>query len=48
MRECERVDRELGERFICRRVGFVVEKMHGAVLDLDKVDVAGNDAFFFG
>ena len=45
VRERERVDRELGERLVGRRVGLVVEKMHRAIPDLDKVDVAGNSAF---
>src|SRR5579863_5862548 len=45
VRERERADRQLRERLICRRFGLVVEKMHRAIPDLEKVDVAGNDAF---
>ena len=45
VRERERVDRQLRERLVRGGVGLVVEKMHGAVPDLEEVDVAGNDAF---
>jgi hypothetical protein len=36
----ERVDRELGNRLVGPRVGFIVEDVHGAVSDLDKINVA--------
>jgi len=38
--ERERIDRELGNWFVCPCVGLVVEDVHGAVPDLEKIDVA--------
>jgi hypothetical protein len=48
VRERERVDRQLRERLVGDRVGLVVEKMHGAIPDLEEVDMAGNDAIVDG
>jgi hypothetical protein len=40
----ERVDRELSDRLVRTRIRFVVQDVHGAVSDLDKIDVAGDHA----
>ena len=39
--ERERVDRQLRDRLVGARIGFVIENMHGVVADLQKVDMAG-------
>ena len=44
MRESECVDRQLRERLVRGGVGLVVEKMYGAIPDLEEVNVAGDDA----
>ena len=42
MRERERVDRELRERLVGARIGFVVEDVDRAVPNLQEVDMAGD------
>jgi len=42
--QSESVDRELGDRLVGRGIGLVVEDVHGAVSDLQEVDVAGDNA----
>ena len=39
----EGIDRELRERAVGAGVGLVVEDMHRAVADLQKIDMAGDD-----
>ena len=43
-RERERVERELRDRLVGAGVRLVVENVHRAVADLEKIDVAGEDA----
>ena len=42
--ERERIDRELRDRLVGARIGFVVEDVHGIVAHLQKVEVAGDAA----
>ena len=42
--ERERIDRELRDRLVRARIGFVIKNVHGVVADLQKVDVAGDGA----
>ena len=42
--ERERIDRELRDRLVGARIGFVIEDVHGVVADLQKVDVARDAA----
>src|SRR5208283_1892912 len=44
VREGERVERQLGERFAGGRLGFVVEDVDRAVANLQEVDMAGDRA----
>ena len=48
VRKRERVDRELRERLVGRRIGLVVEYVDRSVSNLDEIDVAGDDAFLAG
>ena len=43
-RERQRIDRELRDRLVGARIGFVVKDMNGIVAHLQKVDVAGDAA----
>ena len=43
-RERQRVDRELRDRLVRARIGFVIEDVHGIVAHLQKVDMAGDRA----
>ena len=43
-RERERIDRELRDRLVGAGVRLVIEDVHGAVADLQEIDVAGEDA----
>ena len=42
--ERQRIDRELRDRLVGARIGFVIKDVHGIVSDLQKVDVAGDAA----
>ena len=48
MRQRERVDRELRERLVGRRVWLVVKDADRSVADLHEIDVAGDDALLAG
>ena len=48
VRERERIDRELREWFVGRRVRFVIEDVDRSVAYLHEIDVAGDDALLAG
>jgi hypothetical protein len=41
-RDRKRIYRKLSDWLVRTRVGFVIENVHGAVSDLEKVDVTGD------
>jgi hypothetical protein len=42
--ERERINRELRDRLVRARIGFVIKNMYGVVSDLQKIDMAGDGA----
>lgn len=48
VRQCERVDRKLRERFVGLCVRFVVEQVDRSVADLHEINVAGDRTLLLG